>query len=361
MAGRTATGTGFVREPFPGNIIPASRINPNAVKLINLFPAPNGSGLLNNFASNPVDIDDGDSFDVRVDHYLGKRDVTFGRVSYSRELRNTRGPFPGIADGVTAVFGGDLTTNAANAAWSETHTFSPNTINEVLLGYNRIHSVILQPFGNDLSNIPAQFGIQGIPQIADNGGLPTFLIGNLAQLGSNTFFPIDKASAVIQVRDNLTKIWRSHSFKTGVEYQNIRFTNGAPPDSRGQFTFGGTYTSIPNIADGSTGVAQFLLTPIAAAAPNGVNLVGGANTVVASNFARPDYGRAYSGIYGQDDWKVTRKLTLNLGLRWDYFGITKENYGAPRTRTCYAVSWRSVPGLRVACKEGGSSAITKVS
>ncbi|HLJ14911.1 MAG TPA: carboxypeptidase-like regulatory domain-containing protein [Bryobacteraceae bacterium] len=327
-SGRVATGTGYVRDPFPGNLVAPSRLDPNAVKLLNLYPSPNLNGLLNNFADNPITVDDTNSFDLRIDQYFGPRDVMFGRVSYSLENRDTPGPFPGVADGVTAVFGGNMITTGANAAWSETHTFGASTVNEVLLGYNRIHSVILQPFGNDLSNIPAQYGIQGIPQIPQNGGLPTFSIGNLDQLGSNTFFPIDKASDVIQVSDNLSKVWKSHSFKVGFEYENIRFTNEAPPDSRGKFTFGGTYTSIPNISDGSTGIAQFLLTPIASTAPGGVSLVGGANTVAASNFAVPDYGRGYYGIYGQDDWKISKRLTLNLGLRWDYFGQTGENYGA---------------------------------
>jgi hypothetical protein len=328
LTGTAAKGTGYGRDPFPGNTLPASRLDPNAVKLLNLYPTPTGPGLLNNFVDNPVSTDGIDSFDARMDEYLRAHDLMFARASISWENRITPGPFPGVADGVTAVFGGDMSTVGANAAWSETHTFSANTVNELLLGYNRLHSVILQPFGNDLSNIPAQFGIQGIPQIPENGGLPTFSIGNLAQLGSNTFFPIDKASAVLQVSDNMTKIWRSHSFKAGFEYQNLRFTNEAPPDSRGQFIFGGTYTSIPSINDGSTGIAQLLLTPVASTAPNGVNLVGGANSVTASNFAVPDYGRAYYGIYAQDDCKVTRRLTLNLGLRWDYFGQTGENYGA---------------------------------
>jgi hypothetical protein len=297
LTGLAATGTGFVRDPFANNQLPVSRLDASAIKLLNLFPVPNSSRLLNNFASNAVNSDEVDSFDARVDQYFGTGDVMFGRMSYSRELRNTPGPFPGVADGVTAVFGGDLTSHAANAAWSETYTFTPNTINEVLLGYNRLHSVILQPYGNDLSNMPARFGIQGIPQTQENGGLSTLNIGNLAQLASKTFFPIDKASDVIQVSDNLTKLWRSHSLKTGFQYQNLRFTNAAPPDSRGQFTFGGTYTSISTIGDGSTGIAQLLLTPIASTAPNGINLVGGANTVVASNFSVPDYGRAYYGIY----------------------------------------------------------------
>ena len=328
VTGSKATGSGFVRDPFPGGIVPPNRLDSNAVKLLNLYPSPTLPGILSNFADHPVTVDNIDSFDVRIDHYLGAKDVTFGRISYLRENRVTPGPFPGVADGVTAVFGGDLNTLATNAAWSETHTFSPSLVNELLFGYNRIHSTILQPFGDDLSNIPAQYGIQGIPQIPENGGLPTLNIGNLAQLGSNTFFPIDKASAVIQVSDNLTKIYKSHTFKTGFQYQNIRFTNAAPPASRGQFAFNGTYTSIPNINDASTGIAQFLITPVASSAPGGVNLVGGSNAVTASNFAVPDYGRYYWGAYGQDDWKVTRRLTLNLGVRYDYFSVTQENYGA---------------------------------
>lgn len=326
--GLTAKGNGYLRDVFPGNILPASRLDPNAIKLLNLYPTPTQGGLLNNYSSNPVSSDDTDSFDVRIDQYAGAKDTIFGRVSFSQENRFTPGPFPGIADGVTAVFGGNMTTTSANAAFSETHTFTPNTVNELLLGYSRIHSVILQLNGNDLSNIPAQFGIQGIPQIPQNGGLPTFSLGNLSQLGTNTFFPIDKASDVIQVSDNLTRIWKSHSFKAGFQYQNIRFTNEAPPDSRGQFTFNGTYTSISGIGDSSTGIAQLLLTPIQAPANNGISMVGGANTVTASNFAVPDYGRGYVGAYAQDDWKLTSKLTMNLGLRWDYFGITGENYGA---------------------------------
>jgi len=321
-------GNGFVRDPFPGNLLPRDRLDSNAIKLLNLFPAPTSSGLLHNFTTNPVSVNDIDSFDLRTDHYLRRGDTIFGRVSYSQEQRNTPGPFSGVADGVTAVFGGNMTNTGTNLALSETHTFSPNTVNEVLFGYSRLHTIILQPFGNDLSDIPAQYGIQGIPQIPQNGGLPTLVIGSLAQLGSNTFFPIDKLSEVIQAKENVTRIWHSHSFKAGMEYQGLHFTNGAPPDSRGQFTFNGFYTSVPTITDATTGIAQFLLSPIPTNVPGGFDFVGGANTVVASNSSVPDYGRRYYGIYGQDDWKIGKRLTLNLGLRWDHFGITGENNGA---------------------------------
>ncbi|MGH9470966.1 MAG: TonB-dependent receptor domain-containing protein, partial [Terriglobia bacterium] len=174
----------------------------------------------------------------------------------------------------------------------------------------------------------AQYGIGGIPQIAENGGLPRLDIGNLDGIGSNTFLPVDKIAEATELLENLTKIQGSHTFKGGFQFEHMKFTNLAPPYSRGQFTFGDTFTSIPNIGDGSTGIADFLLTPINSTVPGGVNLVGGATSVNASNFARPDYGRNYYGLYFQDDWKTTPKLTLNLGVRWEYFGPTGENHGA---------------------------------
>jgi hypothetical protein len=232
-----------------------------------------------------------------------------------------------VADGGDFAFGNQIATSR-NAALSETHSFSATTINEARFGFSGIHTGRLQPFGNDTSNIPGQFGIQGIPQVEGNGGLPELDFGGLSRMGGKDFLISDEFNSTVQLTDNLTKIYKAHTFKGGVEFQHIKFSTLQPPWSRGQFNFDGPYTSIPNINDGATGRVQLLLTPIAATVPNGVNFVGGPNQVQASNIANTDDGRNYYGLYFQDDWKIKPKLTLNLGLRWDHFGQVEENFGA---------------------------------
>ena len=124
----TAVSTGYVRDPFAGNIIPTGRIDQNAVKLLGLFPAPNLSGLFNNYASTPIQSLTTDSFDARIDQNFSERDQMFGRISYTRNPRYIPGPFPGLADG-GAFNGGQQTIGTRNLAVSETHSFNSTTIN----------------------------------------------------------------------------------------------------------------------------------------------------------------------------------------------------------------------------------------
>ena len=195
------------------------------------------------------------------------------------------------------------------------------------MGFNREHTSRVQPFGNDVSNIPAQYGIQGVLQTPGNGGLPYLGIGSLSQLGSAEWLVSDRYSNTIQFTENLTKVYRSHTFKAGFELQSIYFPWIAPPYSRGGFDFNGQYTSIPNVNDTSTGRTQFLLAPTASSV-GGVNNIGGANTLDASNFGGVAADRSYYGGYFQDDWKIPSRLTLNLGVRWDWFSATGERYNA---------------------------------
>jgi outer membrane receptor protein involved in Fe transport len=140
-------------------------------------------------------------------------------------------------------------------------------------------------------------------------------------LGSNAFLPSDEVSSTFQLTDDLTKIYGKHTFKMGFEWQHVKFSTLQPPWSHGEFDYNGNFTEIPNVDNGNTGRAAFLLSPIAATQWTGtVNDVGGSTNVYASNISLTDNGKNYYGTYINDDWKVTPKLTVNLGLRWDFFG-----------------------------------------
>jgi Carboxypeptidase regulatory-like domain len=320
-------GGGFVRDPFPGNIIPANRLDPNAIALLNLFPAPNNSSLFSNFASNPVFRLNANQFDARGDQKISDKDQMFVRVSYSDAPEFIPGPFSGIADG-GSFSAGDQTAKSWNIALSETHAFSPALVNEARIGVNRIATTRVQPFNNDLSNIPGQFGIQGVPQVPSNGGLGSIFIAGLNTLGSNQFLPSIENSQTSQYMDNLTKVWGKQSLKFGFEHQHLRFTILQPPSGRGAWSFNGVYTEVPSEGGGNTGLAQMLLTPIPGTVSGASDFVGGADEIQASNYANTDMGRDYNAVYVQDDWKLTPKLTVNLGLRWEYFGQIEERYGA---------------------------------
>src|SRR5204863_2121775 len=107
----------------------------------------------------------------------------------------------------------------------------------------------------------------------------------------------------------------------------VKFSTLQPPYSHGQYNFDNGYTDIAGGGTTSnTGRAQFLLTPIAATVAGGVPFVGGATQVQLSNISLTDNGKEYYGGYFNDDWKVTPTLTVNLGLRYDFFGLVGEHH-----------------------------------
>jgi Carboxypeptidase regulatory-like domain len=339
VSGRAATATGYVRDPFgtcaPSTLIytaalcglnnlPVGRIDPTAIPLLNLYPNPTNSGPNNNFASAPKLYEHSNTFDTRFDYNPTEKEQIFFRFSYSDDPQYIPGPFGGIADGGSFQQGIQTAkSDQAVAAW--THVFNTNTINQVRGGFNHLHTTRFGPVGSQMG-IPAQYGIQGIPQVPENGGLPAFGFGGLATLGSNNFLPSDEVSQTLQVTDDFTKIYGKHSFKMGIEYQHVKFSTLQPAWSRGQFDYNGSFTDVVG-KNGTNGLAQILLLPQAATVPNGINYSGGSDQVYASNINKTYDEKTYFASYFQDDWKLSSKLTLNLGLRWDYFGPINETNG----------------------------------
>ena len=314
------------------NSINPNRLDPNAIKLLQLYPTPNAFNpgikavqFMNTYAVNRSQPDDTNHFDIRIDQNFSSKDQLFGAVSYTKRHAFFPGDFVGLAS--NAGFGaGNFDDLSINSAISETHVSSSTMINEFRIGYSRLHT-ISNPILVNQPGIPAQFGIQGVSQSNGNYGLPDIHSDGLTDLGAGAFAsPNTRISNTVQLSENLTKIYGKHNFKGGFEFQTVRFPWTDPAWSRGQLNFGG-YTGIPSVT-GGVGMADMLLTPIAATVPTGINDVGGPNRVFASNITAIDDIRHYYASYFQDDWKLTPKLTLNLGLRWEFFGQVRETAGA---------------------------------
>ncbi len=324
--GSRASGTqvGYTRTPFNGNVIPTGRLDANGVKLASLFPLPNKAGFNGNYVNNVQGSNNSDSTDVRLDQYFTQKDSAFARFSYLKNPVYLPPPFTGVADG--GGFNNGLTNSTTyHGVLNETHTFTPTFINEARIGVNRLESSRLQANATT-QGIPAQYGIGGVPQSPNNGGLPRLTVSNLTPLGGAGYLPSVEYSTVVQFSDDATKTHGHHTVKWGYTYERLRFSVLQPIASRGNLTFNGQFTDVPTQTGGNTGLAQLVLAPTNSSVGGGNNL-GGFDSAQLSNIATTDMKRNYSGAYVQDEWKATPNLTLNLGLRYDSFGPLVERNG----------------------------------
>jgi hypothetical protein len=341
VSGIVAVSSGFARDPFgtcPAstasfsagacglNHIPIGRLDQNAIALLNLYPLPTNGSLTSNFATSPKLNEHRNAFDTRLDINFSDKNQVFARFSLVDDPQFIPGIFGGVADG-GAFQEGDQTALAQQSALGYTHVFSPSLINVARAGLNYLHTTRVSPTANDLSDIPSKFGIQGVPQERENGGLPELDINGLNTLGTNGFLPSDEVTSTFQFTDDLTKIYSKHTFKMGMEWQHVKFSTLQPPWSRGQFQFRGAFVDIPGLNPQNLGRAQLLLTPIANTVGGGIDYAGGPDNINSSNISLSDNGKNYYGFYGNDDWRITPKLTLNLGLRWDFFGLVYDHFG----------------------------------
>jgi hypothetical protein len=313
------------------NVFCTSQIDTVAQGILKMYPMPNANGgdTYNNYIVNTNDLNDTWQWDVRTDFNISSKDQIFARHSYYHEPGYDPPPLGTTLDGGGFGNDGNILNLGQNFVASETHEFSPTVSNEFRFGFNYLHDGYLQPNAN--TDIAPTLGLGGIPYGAgfpENGGLPNVSIGGVSSFGSTTFFVTNEHENVFQILDNVTKIKGNHSLKLGVSFQSVRFATLQPPYPRGTYSFNGLYTSNLGASFTGYGVADFL-----ADQNNYAQL--------SNEFINGD-ADWYRAAYAEDDWRVSQKLTLNMGLRYDYYQPYKDVGGY---QASYYVTGATGPGF----------------
>ncbi len=298
---KTPTGD-FTRQPFPDNIIPASRMDPVAARVLAHYPVPNSPGTANNYRRVGNESESQKQFDARLDQRLSEGNLFFARYSYARDTTDPVTPLPDGSGVLTSGALGLTHTMGQALASRWVRAFAPGATNELRVGYsarsiNRRAGLLASPASNAL----------GLPGISANAAfenaLPDFVIDGYQQLGppssANSTFRTD----VTEVADVFAVQRGRHLVKFGPDFRWERLEALQPPAPAGMFHFSALFTDLPGVPGTGFSMASFLL-----------GQVQNFSIDLQKRVLRP---RAHIQEYFiEDEWKVTRRLSVNAGLRY---------------------------------------------
>ncbi|MGH9628650.1 MAG: hypothetical protein ACRD7E_09975, partial [Bryobacteraceae bacterium] len=302
--------TTITSMPFPNNQIPANRFNPGSVYLLDRFaPLPNiqQTGLPNRnyqwLQKIPVDKE---QFTARIDLNESSVSQWFGRYSWTDELTLT----PGVQ-----LNGSVLYTKASQWVLANTRVFSSSKVNEFRFGYNSLFNNITQELAG-VENPNEEIGTAVKVDDPNSWGIPDISLAGstLNRFGNDANGPFTIDNKYYQFIDNFSWVTGKHSLRFGGEWRYNQYNQVGNEFARGRFTANGSFTANANTLTGGYNGADFLL--------------GYFSTIESAvALARSDFRNNELSFYIDDTYKVTPRLTLNLGLRWELYQPLKDNLG----------------------------------
>ncbi len=306
--------------PYPGNII-TSPLNPAAVNYLNAYPVPNCDNSINsnchfitqNYAVSRQSTQTIDDFDIRGDWTINAKDSMFVRYSYGNDNLTTSSRLPDLPAGFGS---GTNPTKPWAAVMEETHIFTPNLVNEFRFGYIHTEFGYTPPF----DNVPLSANLGIVNANVDANGNPDPQLGGGALIGgfnnqleyTGDYGPYLVPQNTWQEADNLAWVKGKHTMKFGANILRRQVNFFRPLTGKGFFNLlgNGTTDNGPQLPDGSNvAMSGYEITDL---------LIGFTNNYQVGPVLGDSETRNWEvGFYGEDSWRVTRRLTLNLGLRWD--------------------------------------------
>ena len=316
------------RTPFAGNIIPQSRFDPAFNKLLQLFPAPNqkiitGNTPTGDFFYSTAGSQQTDQGDTRVDYRLSDKDNVFGSLSWGNTNKTNAPPFPGALDNSGFAGNGEIDLNR-NGQVSYTRSWSTSVVSETRASFTRL--VTSRVGANPNVDLFKAFGIGGYNPTTNytgNGGLPNFSASGYTGFGGAQWSPTLEYNNVLDFVQNVAISKGTHAIKIGAEYRQVKFPFFQVPAPHGVIDYSANETAFPSAKSSSLGPSVGASTgdSIASALLGQVD-----NSRISTTNFISSQKVAWAG-YIQDDWKVSRKLTVNLGVRYELLSPIGERFG----------------------------------
>ena len=304
----------ITKVPFPGNVIPADKINSVGAALANLYPLPNNSDPSRNYIGHPNGTSDTDALAARLDYELSERDAIWGRFTKNAPFAR------GVGQALSPAFPGfdqEQWENNWQFAAGNVHTFTPSMVNEINIGFVR--------FRRQRNSVDAfhrnwvqELGIKGLYPIPFTWAAPSMTPTGYSEIGySSNNAVLHWVTQAGQIVDNFSYARGRHTFRAGLTIQVKRMTTTQWGQPDGTYTFSGQFTAPVPVSN----VSRFnALADLLLGYPSSY-------TVQTAPFS-PHLSYTNMAYYVQDDWRLTRSLTANLGLRWEFFGrpVERDNH-----------------------------------